>query len=88
MPGPIPLRMQQVHLGRGPLGHLVVNPTDETLKAVYASEHAAQESILLKRCPADIWPGHRTLMAAHDQFSCTSATTTNWSSFTSPSSLP
>ncbi|OAA76710.1 hypothetical protein LEL_06394 [Akanthomyces lecanii RCEF 1005] len=57
MPGPIPLRMQQVHLGRGPLGHLVVNPTDETLKAVYASEHAAQESILLKRCPADIWPG-------------------------------
>ncbi|OAA60859.1 hypothetical protein ISF_05898 [Cordyceps fumosorosea ARSEF 2679] len=57
MPGPIPLRMQQVHLGRGPLGHLAVNPACATPKAVYAAEHAAHESILLERCPADIWPG-------------------------------
>lgn len=57
MPGPIPLRMQQVHLGRGALGHLAINPTHDTPKAVYAGEHAAQESILLKRCPGDIWPG-------------------------------
>lgn len=57
MPGSIPLRMQQVHLGRGPQGHLAVNPAHDTPKTVYASEHEAQESILLKRCPADIWPG-------------------------------
>ncbi|XWW93964.1 hypothetical protein V2A60_001903 [Cordyceps javanica] len=57
MPGPIPLRMQQVHLGRGPLGYLVVNPSHKTPQDVYASEHERQESILLKRCPVDIWPG-------------------------------
>ncbi|ATY62170.1 taurine catabolism dioxygenase [Cordyceps militaris] len=57
MPGPIPLRMQQVHLGRGPLGHLAVNPSQDTPETVYASEHEKHESILLERCPADIWPG-------------------------------
>lgn len=57
MPGPIPIRMRQVHLGRGPLGHLAVNPTLAIPENVYANEHAAQEFILVEKCPSDIWPG-------------------------------
>lgn len=53
----ISTRMKQIHLGLGPLGYLPVGNTAAG-KNVYTLEHDAYETILLRKCPANVWPGN------------------------------
>lgn len=49
--------MEQIHLGLGPLGYLPVGNTAAG-KNIYALEHDTYEAILLRKCPANVWPGN------------------------------